>query len=177
MLLQHFIIIGKFDNLLYELDVNYSSNPTHTKQQVKQFLLHASLDTLDQVQYFSNQCYLKNNPIEKFHDSYVYAYVTSGNIRMLALCTETNDTSSTEHLIYGSSVSLHSSQSSNSSTSDSSKQQGERKKFEESLKLFFTDIHTAYVNLIMNPFYELNSPITSKVFDQHVREYYSKYLK
>jgi len=42
-------------------------------------------------------------------------------------------------------------------------------KSEEAIKTFFTDAHELYIKILMNPFYEVNTPVTSKVFDERIR--------
>jgi len=42
-------------------------------------------------------------------------------------------------------------------------------KSEEAIKTFFTDAHELYLKILMNPFYEVNTPITSKVFDDRIK--------
>jgi hypothetical protein len=43
-------------------------------------------------------------------------------------------------------------------------------KNEDSIKNFFVDVHEFYLKILMNPFYEVNTPITSKVFDDRVKQ-------
>jgi len=40
---------------------------------------------------------------------------------------------------------------------------------DNSIKSFFYDVYENYVKICMNPFYEKNSPITSKPFDERVK--------
>jgi hypothetical protein len=47
---------------------------------------------------------------------------------------------------------------------------------EESIKNFFYEVHELYVKLSMNPFYQYDTPITSKEFDKRVRAVARRYL-
>lgn len=47
---------------------------------------------------------------------------------------------------------------------------------EEPIRQFFTDVYDLYVKALLSPFYFVNQPITSPVFDQKVRALAKKYL-
>jgi hypothetical protein len=47
---------------------------------------------------------------------------------------------------------------------------------EDSIKNFFTDVYELYVKLAMNPFYQYDTPISSKAFDTRVRAVARRYL-
>eukprot|EP00300_Choanocystis_sp_HF-7_P007304 c15212_g1_i2.p1 GENE.c15212_g1_i2~~c15212_g1_i2.p1 ORF type:complete len:138 (+),score=34.37 c15212_g1_i2:44-457(+) len=47
---------------------------------------------------------------------------------------------------------------------------------DESLKHFFFEVYELFIKMIMNPFYPINSPITSPVFDSKVRNLARRYL-
>ena len=40
---------------------------------------------------------------------------------------------------------------------------------EEGIRSFFQDVHELYVKVLMNPFYQPSSPITSPLFDSRVK--------
>eukprot|EP00294_Goniomonas_avonlea_P017034 CAMPEP_0114563738 /NCGR_PEP_ID=MMETSP0114-20121206/13292_1 /TAXON_ID=31324 /ORGANISM="Goniomonas sp, Strain m" /LENGTH=139 /DNA_ID=CAMNT_0001749649 /DNA_START=16 /DNA_END=432 /DNA_ORIENTATION=+ len=42
-------------------------------------------------------------------------------------------------------------------------------KNEDNIKSFFTDVHELYMKILLNPFYEVDTPITSQVFDARVK--------
>jgi len=50
------------------------------------------------------------------------------------------------------------------------------KKDEDAIKNFFSDVHELYVKILMNPFYVVNSSITSSVFDARVKKLTAKYF-
>lgn len=47
---------------------------------------------------------------------------------------------------------------------------------EEPIRQFFSDVYDLYVKTLLSPFYFVNQPITSTVFDQKVRALAKKYL-
>jgi len=49
-------------------------------------------------------------------------------------------------------------------------------KSEDAIKGFFTEAHELYLKVLMNPFYEANTPIESKVFDERMRSLLQKKL-
>lgn len=49
-------------------------------------------------------------------------------------------------------------------------------KNEESIRQFFNEVYELYVKAALNPFYQINDPITSVVFDTKVRALGKKYL-
>lgn len=49
-------------------------------------------------------------------------------------------------------------------------------KNEDSIKNFFYECHELYVKMMMNPFYHVDTPITSKEFDRRVRNVARRYL-
>jgi len=49
-------------------------------------------------------------------------------------------------------------------------------KNEDSIRSFFSECCELYIRILLNPFYELNSPITSPTFDNRMRLIAKKYL-
>mmetsp|Transcript_18633 Transcript_18633/g.33737 ORF Transcript_18633/g.33737 Transcript_18633/m.33737 type:complete len:141 (-) Transcript_18633:31-453(-) len=49
-------------------------------------------------------------------------------------------------------------------------------KSEDSIRNFFTEVYELYVKFSMNPFYQYDTAITSKVFDARVRAVAKRYL-
>ena len=144
-----FLIVGKDDRPLYEAEWQVHSNvlsavPSSSgvappglggqlsgrdsSQHLNQFILHSSLDIVDELLWKSTSTQLK--VIESHKDHMVSAYITPGGVRFLMLHESRN---------------------------------------EDSLKQFFVDVHELYIKMLMNPFYDLNSPITSHTFDARVR--------
>lgn len=49
-------------------------------------------------------------------------------------------------------------------------------KNDESIRQFFNEVNDLYVKTALNPFYSVNDPITSAVFDLKVKQLGKKYL-
>ncbi|TMW69337.1 hypothetical protein Poli38472_001493 [Pythium oligandrum] len=47
---------------------------------------------------------------------------------------------------------------------------------DDTIKAFFHEVHELYLKLLMNPFYEYDTPITSEVFDARVKTLARRYL-
>ena len=47
---------------------------------------------------------------------------------------------------------------------------------EEGIRSFFHDVHELYVKVLMNPFYNVSSPISSSLFDARVKVLGRKYF-
>uniref|UniRef100_A0A6B2LQC8 Trafficking protein particle complex subunit n=1 Tax=Arcella intermedia TaxID=1963864 RepID=A0A6B2LQC8_9EUKA len=49
-------------------------------------------------------------------------------------------------------------------------------KNEDAIKAFFTEAHEYYLKILMNPFYSVNTPIESKLFDEKMKALVQKKL-
>ncbi|GLE04051.1 hypothetical protein PINS_up012962 [Pythium insidiosum] len=47
---------------------------------------------------------------------------------------------------------------------------------DDTIKAFFHEVHELYLKLLMNPFYEYDTPITSEIFDARVKTLARRYL-
>ncbi|KAF9216532.1 TRAPP subunit [Podila verticillata] len=92
----YFVMIGTKDNPLYEAEfvsVNTARSssggatiPEAKKEEFRhlnQFIAHSALDMVEDIQWSTNQMYLKS--IDKFNERFISAYLTAGNIKMLLL--------------------------------------------------------------------------------------------
>ncbi|KAG2386966.1 hypothetical protein C9374_002001 [Naegleria lovaniensis] len=76
----YFVIVAK-DCPIYELEISTSKRTDQS--QLKQFVLHASLDVVEELQWTTNNLFLKS--IDKFNEFNIYGFVTAGNVRFLLL--------------------------------------------------------------------------------------------
>jgi hypothetical protein len=124
----------------------------------RQFMMHAALDRLEEItgadkhrqgsMVGRNMTVTASSPhwmglLTRVDDELsVYGYVTATNIKFLALISLTN--------------------SSNDNNSKTSVKQSDVQKF-------LTQAHEHYISYLMNPFSQLNQPIDSRNFDEHIK--------
>ncbi|KAK6067311.1 trafficking protein particle complex subunit 2 [Seiridium cupressi] len=162
----YFVIIGTQDNPLFEHEFGTSkqggdgqSRFSDESRHMNQFIVHSSLDIVEEVQWGTGQMYLKN--IDRFFNSYISCYITPSNIKFLLL----------HQPILPSGASSAASRSSTSIAANPTSPQTE-----EAVKSFFTEIYENWVKASMSPFYRVNMEVTSPVFRQRVAAAGRKYL-
>ncbi|KAK0621223.1 Sedlin [Bombardia bombarda] len=160
----YFAIIGTQDNPLFEYEFGTSkqggdgqSRFSEQARHLNQFILHSSLDIVEEAQWTSGQLYLK--VIDKFFNNYISCFITAGNIKFLLLQQPTTPVGST------------STRNSTSIGANPTSPQAE-----EAIKNFFTEVYENYVKAIMSPFYKVNMEIKSPVFRARVAAAGRKYL-
>ncbi|GJJ78031.1 trafficking protein particle complex subunit 2 [Entomortierella parvispora] len=92
----YFVMIGTKDNPIYEAEfvsVNTARStsggatiPEAKKEEFRhlnQFIAHSALDMVEDIQWSTNQMYLKS--VDKFNERFISAYLTAGNIKLLLL--------------------------------------------------------------------------------------------
>ncbi|KAI9314921.1 mbp-1 interacting protein-2a [Dichotomocladium elegans] len=87
----YFAIVGATDNPIYETDIIPSSrssvllenNRRDDHKHLNQFIAHAALDVVEEVQWTTQAMYLKS--VDRFNDQYVSAFVTANNVKFLLL--------------------------------------------------------------------------------------------
>ncbi|KYQ89232.1 trafficking protein particle complex subunit 2 [Tieghemostelium lacteum] len=77
-----FLIIGKNDNPLYEIEFPSSSQKKESTY-INQYILHSSLDIVEEHVWKSNNMYLKI--IDKYNKYNISSYVTAGQIKLMLL--------------------------------------------------------------------------------------------
>eukprot|EP00775_Hariotina_reticulata_P002493 gene2493-2796_t len=82
-----FVIVGRQDQPIYEVDL--TGPKEQQTQYLHQFVLHASLDAVDEAMWTSKELHLKT--VDRFNNLFVTAYVTPGNARFLLLHDGKND--------------------------------------------------------------------------------------
>lgn len=138
--------------MLVELVSDTSPKFQEDQRQMNQFILHSSLDVVEEVQWAQRELYLKT--VDKFNNNLVSCFLTAGSSypRSTTATVGTDSGTDIKFLL------LHDS------------------KLEDPIRQFFTDVHEAYIKTLMNPFYEVDMRITSIVFDAKVRAAAKKYL-
>ncbi|KAL2156529.1 hypothetical protein VTH82DRAFT_1274 [Thermothelomyces myriococcoides] len=159
----YFAIIGTQDNPLFEYEFGTSKSggdgqARFTDRHLNQFILHSSLDIIEEVQWTTGQLYLK--VIDKFMNNYISCFITGGNVKFLLLHQPTTTAS-------GASSTRNSTSVGANPTSPQT---------EEAIKNFFNEVYENYVKTIMSPFYKANMEIRSPVFRQRVAAAGRKYL-
>ncbi|KAI0167488.1 Sedlin [Pestalotiopsis sp. NC0098] len=164
----YFVIVGTQDNPLFEHEFGTSkqggdgqSRFSEESRHMNQFIVHSSLDIVEEVQWGTSQMYLKH--VDRFFNSYISCFVTPSNVKFLLLHQPVQPSSA------GSS-----SVASRSSTSIAANPTSPQT--EEAIKSFFTEIYENWVKACMSPFYRVNMEVTSPVFRQRVAAAGRKYL-
>ncbi|KAK3357729.1 Sedlin [Lasiosphaeria hispida] len=167
----YFAIIGTQDNPLFEYEFGTSKQggdgqPRFSEQarHLNQFILHSSLDIVEEVQWTSNQLYLK--AIDKFFNNYISCFLTAGNTKFLLLHQPTG----------GGAAAGPGGNSSNTRSSTSIGANPTSAATEEAVKNFMGEVYENYVKATMSPFYKVNMEIRSLVFRARVAAAGRKYL-
>ncbi|MCJ1305216.1 TRAPP subunit [Hypocenomyce scalaris] len=192
----YFCIIGTKDNPLFEYEFGTSKQggdgiarfPAEARH-INQFIVHSSLDIVEEVQWLNNQMYLK--VIDKFSISHISCFLTPTSVKFLLLhlphppntpppaaSTTFPFTSSfaPSATTSTSSLSRASLSSSSSSTSTSIATNPTSPQTEEAIRQFFTEVWEVWVKTTMNPFYHVDDPVKSPVFRTRVAAAGRKYL-
>eukprot|EP00245_Coleochaete_scutata_P007460 TRINITY_DN22877_c0_g1_i1.p1 TRINITY_DN22877_c0_g1~~TRINITY_DN22877_c0_g1_i1.p1 ORF type:complete len:136 (+),score=32.22 TRINITY_DN22877_c0_g1_i1:128-535(+) len=83
-----FVIVGKNDNPVYDCEVGGGPKKDEASH-LHQFILHAAVDIVQDVEWTTNYMYLK--VVDKFNDLLVSVYVTAGHTRMMLLHDSRNE--------------------------------------------------------------------------------------
>ncbi|CEP60601.1 TRAPP subunit TRS20 LALA0_S01e14708g [Lachancea lanzarotensis] len=165
----YFAIIGAKDNPIYEAEF---TNP-HLNQfppelkELNPFILHASLDILEDLQW---QTHPQSGAHSGTNSGFLRSRHSSSNSNCyLGKIDHFYGLAITGYLSYGNMkfVMVHSGNANNGSPVVVD---------DVSVKSFYQEVHELYVKTLMNPFYTLNEPITSPVFDGRVRALAKKLL-
>ncbi|KAI9917981.1 hypothetical protein PsorP6_012878 [Peronosclerospora sorghi] len=146
-----FVVVGSKEPL-YKMEMRARREES---AHVDEFVLHAALDLVDELMWTTPAMFLK--VVDRFNDQLVSAFVTASGIKFLLLHETRND---------------------------------------DTVKAFFHEVHDLYVKvrsigctlcshwqtnyslsqLLMNPFYEYDTPIHSDIFDARVKTLARRYL-
>ncbi|KEZ41552.1 Trafficking protein particle complex subunit 2 [Scedosporium apiospermum] len=182
----YFVIVGTQDNPLFEYEFGTSKQGgdglAHFGEQQKhmtQFIVHSSLDIVEEVQWTSGQMYLKC--IDKFFNNYISCFITPSNAKFLLLHQPTSPTSSlplgstmTGSLAASTTLSVPPAPTARASTAIGANPTGLAT--EEAIRNFFTEVYENWVKAVMNPFYRADMEVTSPIFRQRVAAAGRKYL-
>ncbi|KAI9491999.1 putative trafficking protein particle complex subunit 2 [Zychaea mexicana] len=86
MSIYYFAIVGATDNPIYETDIipsSRSSSLIDSSRHLNQFIVHAALDVVEEVQWGTQAMYLKS--VDRFNEQYVSAFVTANNVKFMLL--------------------------------------------------------------------------------------------
>ena len=151
---------------------------TPSERAMVPFILHSSLDIVEEVQWGpstssgSAPMYLKH--IDKYQNSFVSCWITGGNTRFLLLTRPRDE-----------SLGLASGGGSKGSLAGGRAAMGSGGLYnpsapatEEAVKNFFVDVYEAWLKTIMNPFFAVGNGdvVKSPVFRQRVATAAKKYL-
>ncbi|KAI5838280.1 Sedlin [Morchella snyderi] len=86
----YFAIVGTKDNPLYEAEFGTSKQGgdgvarfREEQRPMNQFIVHSSLDIIEEVQWASSTMYMKC--VDRFNNLFVSCFLTAGNIKFLLL--------------------------------------------------------------------------------------------
>ncbi|KAI8390906.1 trafficking protein-like protein particle complex subunit 2 [Radiomyces spectabilis] len=87
----YFAIVGATDNPIYEAEIVPSSrssaftdaNRRDDHKHLNQFIIHAALDVVEEVQWNTQAMYLKS--VDRFNEHFVSAFVTAANVKFMLL--------------------------------------------------------------------------------------------
>jgi trafficking protein particle complex subunit 2 len=169
----YFVIISPTDKPLFELtfgtfkaggDGIARFRNGETSRYMNQFIVHASIDVVEEVQWLSPNMWLKVIDNYAPTSSHVSCFITGSNVRFMLL----HQPAAMAGAAAGSRSSTMSSTSiPHNPTSPQT---------EEAIRQFMTEVYELWVKASMNPFYRLNNTITSPVFRQRITAAGRKWL-
>ncbi|KAI0544586.1 Sedlin [Xylaria curta] len=166
----YFVIVGTQDNPLFEHEFGTSkaggdgqARFPDQARHMNQFIVHSSLDIVEEVQWGTGQMYLKC--VDRFFNNYVSCFLTGGNVKFMLLHQPPSSAVSST----GGAANPRSS-TSTIATNPTSPQT------EEAVRSFMLEVYENWVKAIMSPFYHVNMEVRSPVFRQRVAAAGRKYL-
>lgn len=167
---QYFVIIGSKDNPVYEAE--FTTQQGHIQQgfpqnlkELNPFILHASLDIIEDLQW-------KTNPNSQ-----------TGNVGGSGGFLRSRNVANTDNCylgkvdhFYGLVITAYLTYSGMKLVMVHGNLTGDVQIDDNAVKAFYQEVHELYIKTLMNPFYQINDPITSPAFDSRVRALARKYL-
>ncbi|MCJ1223490.1 TRAPP subunit [Toensbergia leucococca] len=202
----YFCIVGTRDNPLFELEFGTSKQGgdgqarfSPEARAMNPFIVHSSLDIVEEVQWLSPQMYLKR--IDQFSTSHISTFLTPTLTKFLLLhlphppntsplppahnpnafppflpYTSVPPTNASITGIGNTTASSSSSRASATSTNTSIANNPTSPQTEEAIRLFFGEVFECWIKAIMSPFGGTEKVIGSAVFRQRVVAAGRKYL-
>ncbi|KAI1302563.1 Sedlin [Xylaria venustula] len=163
----YFVIVGTEDNPLFEYEFGTSkaggdgqARFPEQARHMNQFIVHSSLDIVEEVQWGTGQMYLKC--VDRFFNNYVSCFLTGANVKFMLLHQPPSSAS-------GTGTNPRSSTSTIASNPTSPQT-------EEAVRAFMLEVYESWVKAIMSPFYHVNMEVRSPMFRQRVAAAGRKYL-
>ncbi|KAI9927651.1 hypothetical protein ASPWEDRAFT_162693 [Aspergillus wentii DTO 134E9] len=147
-----------------------------TAQYMNQFIIHASLDIVEEAQWTNGNMYLKHVDTYPPASAYISAFLTPSGTRFLLLhqppqLPSTASTGASSLLGSSFSASASSRASSSSIAANPTSPQTE-----EAVRQFMNEVYENYVKTVMSPFYRQGLEIRSPVFRSKVTAAGRKWL-
>ncbi|KAK1070056.1 TRAPP subunit [Friedmanniomyces endolithicus] len=184
-------IIGTLDNALFELSFGSSKQGGDGLAKFRpealymnQFLVHAALDLVEEVQWVSKDLYLKR--IDSHQNNHIHCFLTGGNVKFMLLMNP--DPHATTYSAYPTTPSSRPGTAGTQAGRQSGGATGTTgaggmlaanpngQGTEEAVRAFMNEVYETWLKCIMNPFYTANQVVTSPVFRSRVLAAGRKYL-
>ncbi|CAL5875162.1 uncharacterized protein PFLUO_LOCUS9466 [Penicillium psychrofluorescens] len=144
-----------------------------TAQYMNQFIIHSSLDIVEEAQWTNGGMYLKHIDTYPPAAAYISAFLTPSGARFLLLHQPPQLPSATPT---GSSSLLNASGSATRASSNSIAANPTSPQTEEAVRQFMNEVYDTYVKTSMSPFYKQGMEIRSPVFRGRVTAAGKKWL-
>ena len=168
----YFVVISPTDTPLFEYTFGTSkaggNGQAHfrngeSSRYMNQFIVHAALDVVEEVQWLSPNMWLKVIDNYAPTNSHISCYMTGTNVRFMLL-----------HQPGGPTAPAGSRASTLSSSSIA--QNPTSPQTEEAIRQFMTEVYEIWVKTLMNPFYKIGDEIKSPAFRTRVTAAGRKWL-
>ncbi|KAJ5591540.1 uncharacterized protein N7459_001909, partial [Penicillium hispanicum] len=147
-----------------------------TAQYMNQFIIHSSLDMVEEAQWTNGGMYLKHIDTYPPAAAYISAFLTPSGARFLLLHQPPQLPSSGSGGGFGSSSLLGTSGSTTRASSSSIAANPTSPQTEEAVRQFMNEVYESYVKTAMSPFYKQGMEIRSPVFRTRVTAAGKKWL-
>ncbi|KAB8079041.1 Sedlin [Aspergillus leporis] len=154
-----------------------------TAQYMNQFIIHSSLDIVEEAQWMNGNLYLKHIDTYPPASAYISAFLAPSGARFLLLhqppqLPSTANAGGGSSSLLGSSFSASALGSGSSSRASSSSIAANptSPQTEEAVRQFMNEVYENYVKTVMSPFYKQGMEIKSPVFRSRVTAAGRKWL-